>query len=94
MNPIKRILESMAPAYRAATASDGPLATPPAREPADRDVMHFSTVFRAVQVLETSIAGLPIRELKDGVEVTPSVVIDRPTPTGTAASSSSSPWAT
>ena len=80
MNPIKRILESMAPAYRAATASDGPLATPPAREPADRDVMHFSTVFRAVQVLETSIAGLPIRELKDGVEVTPSVVIDRPDP--------------
>ncbi|PLS24346.1 phage portal protein [Bifidobacterium imperatoris] len=81
MNLFERIIDTLAPAYRAATSDDGPLATPPSRVAADRDVMHFSTVFRAVQILETSIAGLPIRQLRNGVEVTPQAdVIARPDP--------------
>ena len=69
MNLVERLLNRMAPAYRAATGPEGPLTTPPARTPADRDVLHYSTVFRAVQILETSIAGLPLRQLRDGVEI-------------------------
>ena len=49
--------------------------------PADRDVLHYSTVFRAVQILETSIAGLPLRQLRDGVEIVPQLpIISRPDP--------------
>ena len=51
MNLVERLLNRMAPAYRAATGPEGPLTTPPARTPADRDVLHYSTGFRAVQIL-------------------------------------------
>lgn len=89
MNLVERLLNRMAPAYRAATGPEGPLTTPPARTPADRDVLHYSTVFRAVQILETSIAGLPLRQLRDGVEIVPQLpIISRPDPTVIAASSS------
>ena len=81
MNLVERLLNRMAPAYRAATGPEGPLTTPPARTPADRDVLHYSTVFRAVQILETSIAGLPLRQLRDGVEIVPQLpIISRPDP--------------
>lgn len=81
MNLMERLLNRMAPAYRAASDPEGPLSVPPSRMPADRDVLHYSTVFRAVQILETSIAGLPLRQLRAGVEVLPqSPVIARPDP--------------
>ena len=45
MNLMERLLNRMAPAYRAASDPEGPLSVPPSRMPADRDVLHYSTVF-------------------------------------------------
>lgn len=59
MNLVERLLNRMAPAYRAATGPEGPLTTPPARTPADRDVLHYSTVFRAVRFWRPASRGCP-----------------------------------
>lgn len=81
MNPITRIIDMLTPAYRAATDdAAGSSVTPPPRLPAGRDAMHFSPVFRAVQILETSIAGLPVRQLRRGVEMEQDAIIARPDP--------------
>lgn len=50
--------------------SDTPPASimPPARG-ADIDPLTLSTVFRGIQILQTALTGLPIRQLKNGYEV-------------------------
>lgn len=80
MNPLRRILDLVAPTYRAAEAT-GVLTTPPARRAVDRDALHYSTVFRAVQILQTSVMGLPLRQMRGLTEITPqSPIIARPDP--------------
>ena len=56
------------------------VATAPFRRPAGRDPLTLSTVFRGVQILQTAISGLPVKQLKNGIETTPARIVDRPDP--------------
>ena len=55
-----------------------PLATPPARESAMGDPLSMSTVFRAVQILETAVADLPVVQTRGGFEIGQSAIVTKP----------------
>ena len=55
-----------------------PLATPPARKSAMGDPLSMSTVFRAVQILETAVADLPVVQTRGGFEIAQSSIVTKP----------------
>ncbi|WEV67964.1 phage portal protein [Bifidobacterium sp. ESL0769] len=59
-------------------SDESPLSTPPTRERAMRDPLSMSTVFRAVQILETSVADLPVVQLRGGFEIDQAAIISKP----------------
>ena len=56
------------------------VATAPFRRPAGRDPLNMSVVFRGVQILQTAVSGLPVRQLRHGMAVEPARIVERPDP--------------
>lgn len=77
---IRRAIRSVWAGVRRAAAHVSSVATAPFRRRATRDPLTLSTVFRGVQILQTAIGGLPVRQMRDGVEVRQDLIIARPDP--------------
>lgn len=56
------------------------VATAPFRRAPQRDPLTLSTVFRGVQILQTAISGLPVKQLRRGLEVDQERIVARPDP--------------
>lgn len=67
-------------AFRRSAQRATSVATAPFRRRPGRDPLTLSTVFRGVQILQTAISGLPVRQLRDGLEVAQDRIIARPDP--------------
>ncbi|MCI1935155.1 MAG: phage portal protein [Bifidobacteriaceae bacterium] len=63
-------LKRAASTFRALqTRSDMPAAITPPPRSTSTDPLALSTVFRGIQILQTALTGLPIRQLKNGYQV-------------------------
>lgn len=82
MGWLRNLITRSAGIVRAADESDGMAdgARPPERRLDYGDPLSLSTIFRAVQILQTSIVNLPLVQTRNGVEVEPSPIVSRPDP--------------
>ena len=82
MGWLRNLITRSAGIVRAADESDGMAdgARPPERRLDYGDPLSLSTIFRAVQILQTSIVNLPLVQTRNGVEVEPSPIVRRPDP--------------
>lgn len=82
MGWLRNLITRSAGIVRAADESDGMAdgVRPPERRLDYGDPLSLSTIFRAVQILQTSIVNLPLVQTRNGVEVEPSPIVRRPDP--------------
>lgn len=73
-----RLQERAAQAEAEETKNRHPLAVPPVRSAGLGDPLTMSTVFRAVQILETSVADLPVVQTRGGFEIDQANIISKP----------------
>lgn len=82
MGWLRNLITRSAGIVRAADESDGMAdgVRPPERRLDYGDPLSLSTIFRAVQILQTSIVNLPLVQTRNGIEVEPSPIVRRPDP--------------
>lgn len=91
---IREMMANMWGAVKRSANRVSSVATAPFRRPAGRDPLNMSVVFRGVQILQTAVSGLPVRQLRHGMAVEPARIVERPDPTRGGRTSSAKPsWA-
>ena len=77
---IREMMANMWGAVKRSANRVSSVATAPFRRPAGRDPLNMSVVFRGVQILQTAVSGLPVRQLRHGMAVEPARIVERPDP--------------
>lgn len=77
---IREMVANMWGAVKRSASRVSSVATAPFRRPVGRDPLNMSVVFRGVQILQTAVSGLPVRQLRRGMAVEPARIVERPDP--------------
>ena len=77
---IREMVANMCGAVKRSASRVSSVATAPFRRPVGRDPLNMSVVFRGVQILQTAVSGLPVRQLRRGMAVEPARIVERPDP--------------